>query len=126
MTPRRFHHLWVATAVGGFFYPSDTSGNPIDADVTITAWVGTTPTSYTLTNGGLTSFVGFISDDGAFTSLVTSPLSTSFDEFLYRILPFTSQTTPNMTEKIRAMRLQSVPKVYQPQRRRFEIALEPH
>ena len=61
------------TAVGGFSYLSDILGNPIDGNVTVTAWIGGTPTSYTVTNGGFTSFVGFISDEGAFTSLVTSP-----------------------------------------------------
>jgi PEP-CTERM motif len=61
------------TALGGFFYTSDIVGNPIDGNVTVTAWIGGTPTSYTVTNGGFTSFVGFISDEGAFTSLVTSP-----------------------------------------------------
>jgi PEP-CTERM motif len=61
------------TAVGGFFYLSDIAGNPLPQGLTVTAWVGGTPTSHSLTNTGLTTFLGFISDEGAFTSLVTSP-----------------------------------------------------
>jgi len=63
----------LPTALGGFFYTSDIVGNPTDGNVTVAAWIGGTPTTYTVTNGGFSSFVGFISDEGAFTSLVTSP-----------------------------------------------------
>jgi hypothetical protein len=63
------------TAVGGFFFPTDLAGDVTPGTITLTLSDGTTQV---LTNPGATTFLGFVSNGAAISTLTVTPSGQDF------------------------------------------------